>query len=112
MQTFDWYYRRLRAMSTGEIAWRMRSSVRDHADRFLVRRRQRERKPSVILNGDGRDKGPGFRVSDIAVGSGEDKKVRREEGGNRYDSMTVGRCKDRKKRGVVRFFDGQDGANR
>jgi len=52
-------------MSSGKIAWRMRSSLRDRTDRLLVGRRQRMRKPSVFLNRDGRDEGPGFRVSDI-----------------------------------------------
>jgi len=68
MQTLDWYYRRLIVMSPGEIAWRMRSSLRDHADRLLIGRRQRVRKPSVILNGNDSEEGPGFRVSDMTVG--------------------------------------------
>ncbi len=68
MQTLDWYYRRLKAMSAGEIAWRMRSSLRDRADRFLVGWRQQLRQPSAILNGDGGDEGAGFRVCDMAVG--------------------------------------------
>ena len=70
MQTLDWYYRRLKAMTPGEIAWRMRSSLRDCTDRFLVGWRQLLRKPSAILNGDGCDEGPGFRVSDMAFGNG------------------------------------------
>lgn len=67
MQTLTWYYRRLRTMPPGEMAWRLRSSLRDHADRLVVSRRQRLRPLSVVLNGDGRDT-PGFRVSDLPVG--------------------------------------------
>jgi len=68
MQALDRYYRRHKVVSSGEIAWRIRSSLRDHVDRFLVSRRQRLRKPSVILNGDGSDTAPGFHVCDMAVG--------------------------------------------
>lgn len=68
MQTLDWYYRRLKPMSAGEIALRIGSSLRDRADRFLVGRRQRLRDLSVILNGDGRDAIPDFRVCDLVVG--------------------------------------------
>jgi len=83
-------------MSSGEIAWRMCSLFRDRADRILVGHRQRIRKPSAFLNGDGKTEGPGFRVCDIAVGRGrgEGEKVGREEGdkigreeGDRYDSL-------------------------
>ncbi len=68
MQTLSWYYRRVKAMSPDEILWRMRSSWRDRVDRCLVGRRQRARTLPVILNGDGREKGPGFRVCDRTVG--------------------------------------------
>ncbi|MCP4609789.1 MAG: hypothetical protein GY845_13865 [Planctomycetes bacterium] len=61
MQTLNWYYQRLKAMSSGEIAWRIRSSLRDHADRILVGHRQHIRKPSAFLNGDGKE--PEIRVS-------------------------------------------------
>ena len=87
MQTLDWYYRRLRVMSLGEIAWRIRSSVRDRADRFFVCRRQRVRKPSVILNGDGREEGPGFRVIDLAPGFRKDNKKRGKEEVEWYDFL-------------------------
>ena len=70
MQTLDWYYRRLKVMSPGEIAWRVRSSLRDRVDRLFVSRRQQLREPSAILNGDGQAKGPAFRVCDMAVGDG------------------------------------------
>jgi hypothetical protein len=33
MQTLTWYSRRLRAMSAGELAWRVRSALRDRVDR-------------------------------------------------------------------------------
>ena len=68
MQALGWYYRRLRAMSPDEIVWRTRSSLRDRVDKFLVGRRQQSREPSAILNGDGSNTGPGFRVCDLAVG--------------------------------------------
>lgn len=68
MQTLDWYYRRLKVMSGAEVAWRVRLRRRDRIDRFLVRYRQRVRKPSVFLNGNGADLGPGFRVTEMAVG--------------------------------------------
>jgi Heparinase II/III-like protein/Heparinase II/III N-terminus len=55
-------------MSAGEIGWRVRSSLRDRADRLLVGRRQRARRPSIFLNGHGRSDGPRFRVSRFAVG--------------------------------------------
>ena len=70
MQTLDWYYRGLKVMTPGEIAWRMRSSLRDRADRFLVYLQQQLRKPSVFLNGDGTDEGLGSRVSDMAIRDG------------------------------------------
>jgi hypothetical protein len=54
-------------MPPGEIAWRMRSSLRDYADRLWVSRRQRLRPLSAVLNGDGSDT-PGFRVSKLPVG--------------------------------------------
>lgn len=66
MQKLDWYYRRLKVMSADEVFWRMRSSLRDRADRFLVGRRQQWREPSAFLNGESDE--PGFRVCDMAVG--------------------------------------------
>lgn len=67
MQKPDWYYRRLKAMSADEIAWRVRSSLRDRTDRLFVSRRQQWREPSVFLNGHGRSDEPGFRVCEMAV---------------------------------------------
>ena len=87
MQTLDWYYQRFKIMSSGEIAWRMRSLLRDRADRFLVGRRQRTRKPSVFLNGEGRNEGPGFRVSDIVAGDGEWLKTNDDVDKRWYDSL-------------------------
>ncbi|MBN1506435.1 MAG: alginate lyase family protein [Sedimentisphaerales bacterium] len=68
MQTLNWYYRRLRTMPASEIAWRVRSSLRDHVDRCLLGRRRRWRPLSEILNGDG-STAPGFRVCGVPVGS-------------------------------------------
>ena len=68
MQALHWYYKRFKAMSADEIVWRVRSSLRDRADRFIIRRRRKIRKLSAILDGDGRDSGPGFSVCDTLVG--------------------------------------------
>jgi len=87
MQTLDWYYRRLKVMSSGEIAWRLRLLLRDRADRFFVGWRQRTRKPSVFLNGEGRDEGPGLRVSDIVAGDGEWLKTNDDVGKQWYDYL-------------------------
>ncbi|MEA3226591.1 MAG: hypothetical protein U9Q07_11635, partial [Planctomycetota bacterium] len=87
MQTLDWYYRRLKVMSRAEIAWRVRSRRRDRIDRFLVRRRQRVRKLSALLNGDGSNIGPGFRVSDMAVGDKAIAWAGNDIGKQRYDSL-------------------------
>ena len=74
-------------MSAGEIAWRMRSSLRDRVDRLLVGRRQRSRKPSAILNGDGRYRGPRFRVCDMPIGSDGQLETNDDVGKRRYDSL-------------------------
>ncbi len=55
-------------MSAGEVAWRVRSSLRNVADRMLVARRQRVLTTSAILNGSVGGDAPGFRVSDMEVG--------------------------------------------
>ena len=55
-------------MSPGEIAWRIRSLLQDHAGQILIRHRQQIRKPSAFLNRNGRNDVPEFRISDIAVG--------------------------------------------
>ncbi len=68
MQTLDWYCRRLKAMSPGEIAWRLRSSLRDRVDRLFLRRRQQAREPATFLNGDTGQAWPDFRVCDRTVG--------------------------------------------
>lgn len=49
MQSMSWYFRRLRAMSLEEIAWRVRCSIRDEADRWLLVRRQRLRRQEDLL---------------------------------------------------------------
>lgn len=74
MQKLNWYYNRLKAMSPAEIVWRMRSSIRDSADRFFVGRRQRPRKPSEFLNTTSGEKRGGFRVCDIPAGYKTDYK--------------------------------------
>ncbi len=89
MQTLDSYYRRLKVMSSGEIAWRIRSLLRDRADRILVGHRRRIRKPSVFLNGEGRDEGPVFRVSDMAIGEKTYPNTNDEVGKQWYDSLLI-----------------------
>ena len=74
-------------MSPGEMAWRIRSSLRDRADRILVGHRQRIRKPSLFLNGDGKDEGPGFRVSDMAIGDKAWLKTNDDVGKQWHDSL-------------------------
>ena len=81
MQKFSWYYNRLKAMSPDEIIWRMRSSICDSADRFLVGRRQKPRKPSEFLNADSGDKTEGFSVCNIPT---EDKT---ENNNQKYASL-------------------------
>ena len=53
LQTLDWYMRRLRAMSPGEIGWRLRSKAQETVDRCVARRRQRRTPVSRIANGNG-----------------------------------------------------------
>ena len=68
MQSLSWYIQRLSAMPPGEVAWVVRSSLRDVADRMLVAQRQRVLPTSAILNGSVGGDVPGFRVSDMEVG--------------------------------------------
>ncbi|MHC4560573.1 MAG: heparinase II/III domain-containing protein, partial [Planctomycetota bacterium] len=89
MQSRTWYIRRSQAMSSSEIAWRMRSSLRDQVDWFLVGLRQRLRKPSAILNGDGCDEGPGFRMNDMAVGDRAWLNTHDEIEKQWYDSLLI-----------------------
>lgn len=87
MQTLDWYYQRLKAMTPDEIAWRMRSSLRGRVDRLLVGHRQQLRRPAVFLNGDGCEEGPGFRVCDMAVGDRAGLKANDDVDKRWYDSL-------------------------
>jgi len=82
MQKLNWYYRRLKVMSPDEILWRMRASVRDRADRFLVGQRRQWREPSAFLNGEGEGGEPGFRVCEMAKRNGDDPVEKA-----RYDSL-------------------------
>jgi hypothetical protein len=83
MQTLNWYYHRLKAMSPNEIVWRMQSSIRDKADRFLIGRRQKPRKPSEFLNNDHVEKREGFRVCNIPPEYKADSDVKK----HKYDSL-------------------------
>ncbi len=68
MQSLNWYAHRLRVMSAGEVAWRMRSAVRDATDRCRIAMgRHQERVVQEISDRELVDI-PGFRVSEIGVG--------------------------------------------
>ena len=80
MQSLTWYLRRLQSMSASELAWRLRSTLRDSVDqpRFSLGLFPG---PEVIpsLNGNTEEKLP-FRVSDMRVGewaAGEDESAER-----------------------------------
>ena len=102
MQTLHWYYHRLKAMSPNEIIWRMRSSIRDGADRFLVDRRQRQRKPSEFLNTNPGGKREGFRVCNIPAEYKTDNDAQKQK----YDSLIARAEKIAEHR--FSFFDLQD----
>ncbi len=53
LQTLDLYMRRLRAMSPGEICWRLGSEAQETVDRCVARRRQRRTSIARIANGNG-----------------------------------------------------------
>lgn len=69
MQTLTWYVQRLKTMSPGEVAWRVKSAVRDVGDRYRVAF-------GVLpsFNGSGYPNAgqrfiPGFRVADVERGA-------------------------------------------
>jgi hypothetical protein len=66
MQRLEWYVRRLRGMSAGEIAWRLRSHLRDTADRVRVGLGRVPRPRSLA---EAVAAAPGFAVSDLPVGA-------------------------------------------
>lgn len=68
MQSLTWYVRRLRVMSPQEAAWRVRSAMRDAADRYLVSVRARPRPITAILRSRGDGDTPGFRATDMEFG--------------------------------------------
>lgn len=69
MQRLEWYVRRLRGMSAGEIAWRVRSEIRDAVDRARVGlgRVPRPRDLPRALAAP-----PGFTVTDLPPGGWRD----------------------------------------
>jgi hypothetical protein len=87
MQQFEWYYRRLRAMSIGELAWRIRSSLRDHIDWILVSHRQQIRKPSKFLNREVVNEEPEFRLCTITVGDKSGPRATKTFNKLWYDSL-------------------------
>ncbi|MHC4717947.1 MAG: heparinase II/III family protein, partial [Planctomycetota bacterium] len=68
MQSLNWYYRRLAVMSPGEIAARMRFTLRDVADRCLLPLRQRRANVPRPASDNGDVTDVGFRVADMAAG--------------------------------------------
>ena len=89
MQTFNWYYNRLKAMSPGEIAWRMRSSLRDRIDKLLLSKRQRRREIGSYLNGKLQSNVCNFHVCDIAVGTKEGFNRKEDNQILQYKSLMV-----------------------
>lgn len=67
MQTLKWYYRRLKAMSPSEVAWRIQSFLRDNSDKLFISRRQQPRKLETLLNKNANDAGSGFHVVDLNI---------------------------------------------
>ena len=67
MQSLVWYVRRFGRMSSQEIAWRIRSNLRDVMDwpRLALRLHPRSAR---ALPSAGRSFEPGFRVADVEVG--------------------------------------------
>ena len=102
MQTLNWYYQRLKAMSPDEIAWRACSSIRDIADRLLIERRQRPRKPSDFLNSNTSGKKEGFHVCNMSVGYQTNNDAEKQS----YDSLIAKAQKIVGHR--LSFFDLQD----
>ncbi|HET6426990.1 MAG TPA: alginate lyase family protein [Phycisphaerae bacterium] len=68
MQSLNWYCRRLRAMSPGEVASRMRSSLRDVADCCLLPLRQRKACVASPCADNGEAASVGFAVTDVKLG--------------------------------------------
>ena len=87
MQTLNWYYRRLQAMSPGEVLWRIHSSFRNNTDRFFVGWRQRLRKSSKILDGDSQYTGPAFRVYNMPTAQKTQDRDESEIERKKYDSL-------------------------
>lgn len=69
MQSVGWYVRRLRGMSASEVAWRMRSVVRDAVDRGRVATGRYPSAEQVFGGLDPATVSAGFRVSDLPVGA-------------------------------------------
>lgn len=69
MQSASWYLNRLRSMSAGEVLWRIRSMVRDKADRYRIAMAWYP--SSAVFPGTDLEKAsePGFRVSDVEPGA-------------------------------------------
>jgi hypothetical protein len=68
MQTINWYYKRLKAMSPAEVIWRMKSVISNRIDRLLVECRQKPRDISVFMDGKYSDINPGFHICNIPTG--------------------------------------------
>jgi len=66
MQPLNWYYRRIRGMSPGEIAWRMRSALMDAADGVRI---PLGIVPRLPAGSPLPKETPGFRTTDLPVGA-------------------------------------------
>ncbi len=67
MQSIKWYARRLRAMSSKEVGWRVKSSLARGADYILAPRRRKPLPLQKIIHPRSLV-APGFRVSDFPLG--------------------------------------------
>jgi len=78
MQTYNWYYNRLKAMSPDEIIWRVWSSFRDNIDRILLYQRRKQRDISLILDSKDNKAGQGFSVSNTTFKQIKDNKAEKQ----------------------------------
>jgi Heparinase II/III-like protein/Heparinase II/III N-terminus len=80
MQTLNWYYRRLRSMSAGEVIWRAQSLLRDTADRYRTSLKMFP-SPEQALGRNGHSPvEPSFRVTDVPMGAWKNPEGQNEEG--------------------------------
>ena len=105
MQPIAWYIRRLRSMSTGEVAWRIRSLVRDRFDRYRFGLGMYPSAQAAGLGGNDADWPMGFRVSDVKPGEWLQDKVLEDE--HRWQADLVVRA-EKILQHHLSFFDLED----